>query len=64
MKRCQHQGGGGVDILYIAFPLGLNMAFLCAGGPLKSSCWKGRLSGGKSSCEKPLEQNKTERRRR
>lgn len=39
------------NALYIDFPLGLNMPFLCSGAPLMSSGWKGCLCWGKSSDE-------------
>lgn len=42
------------SILYIDFPLGLDILFLCRGATLRSSCWKARLCGGRSSGEKPL----------
>lgn len=53
-----------LNILYIDFPLGLNMLFLCSGDPLRSSWWKALLCWGKSSFEKPLKCNKEVAQRR
>lgn len=47
-----------LNIQYMDFPLGLDMLLLCSRAALGSSCCKGRLSWGRSSCENPLRNNK------
>lgn len=53
-----------LDILYIDFPLGLNMLFRCSRGPLGSSCCIGRISWWMPSCETFLKLQKNKRKSR